>query len=175
MAWVPLTDLPERRAANARETREVELFARRRAKPRFYADENFPPLATEVLRNLDASVVTVQEQRRRGHPDENVISETRRLRRVLITRDRDFLDERRHPIIQCPVVVVCDFGSGTPLEIWRTFRCLWEIFRVPQFFDKWAKFDARPGSWIETLRFQDGTATRVRRRFSRGRLEEWVG
>jgi predicted nuclease of predicted toxin-antitoxin system len=157
-----------------REIRQLEDYARRKAKPRFYADENFPPLATQMLRGLGANVLTVQESRKCGHPDENLVSEARRLGRVLISCDRDYLNEDRFPIIQCPVVVVCDFGSGSARETWRTFRCLWEIFGVPQFFDKWAKFDARPDSWIESVRFQNGTATRARCRFNRGRLEQWV-
>jgi predicted nuclease of predicted toxin-antitoxin system len=157
-----VTEIEGERPPTEREIREIEDFVRRKAKPRFYADENFPPLATEVLRRLGANVVTVQDCRKRGHPDENVISETRKLGRVLITLDRDFLDERRYPIIQCPVIVVCDFGAGSPPEIWRTFRCLWRIFTAPQFFDKWCKFDANRESWTETARFQNGTMARQR-------------
>jgi len=58
-----------------REKRQVEEFARRKAKSRFYADENFPQLATAILRRLKADVLTAQTNRRRGHPDENHAAE----------------------------------------------------------------------------------------------------
>jgi hypothetical protein len=116
-----------------REKQQVIDFARRKAKPRFYADENFPQLATGILRRrLKADVLTVQDARRRGHPDENHAAEALRLGRVLITCDRYYLDERRFPLIHCPALVVFDFARGTAGEIWETFKCLGAIFSAPQ-------------------------------------------
>jgi hypothetical protein len=157
-----------------REKRQVIDFARRKAKPRFYADENFPQLATAILRGLKADVLTVQANRRRGHPDENHAAEALRLGRILITCDRDYLDERRFHLIHCPVLVVCDFGRGTVGEIWETFKCLGAVFGVPQIFDKWTKVDAKRDSWTVYARNLDGTTTRTRYRFHRGRMQEWV-
>lgn len=57
--------------------------------------------------------MTVKEARLTGHPDENHVAQALRLGRILITCDRDYLDERRFPLIGCPAVAVCDFGSGT--------------------------------------------------------------
>ena len=105
-----------------REKRQVEEFARRKAKSRFYADENFPQLATAILRRLKADVLTVQANHRRGHPDENHAAEALRLGRVLITCDRDYLDARRFPLLHCPALVVCDFGRGTAGEIRDAFN-----------------------------------------------------
>jgi hypothetical protein len=56
---------------------------------------------------------------------------------VVVTCDRDFLDERRHPLIKCPAVFIFDFGSGTVDEMRRAFTCLAAVLRTPQFFDKW--------------------------------------
>src|SRR5712672_27076 len=142
MPWIdfeiPVGDEPTERAK-----REINDYARRKAKPRFYADENFPQLATAILRELKADVLTLQTNRRRGHPDENQAAEALRLRRILITCDRDSLDEHRFLLIHCPALVVCDFGQGTDSEIRATFKCLGNIFSAPQFFDKWTKIDAR--------------------------------
>ena len=44
-----------------REKQQVNDFARRKAKPRFYADENFPELAIAILRQFKADVLTVRE------------------------------------------------------------------------------------------------------------------
>jgi hypothetical protein len=71
--------------------------------PRFYADENFPTAAIEILRRLGANVITVRDARRRGHPDENHTAEALRMGRILITCDRDYLNERRFPLIHCPL------------------------------------------------------------------------
>src|SRR5713101_2454633 len=134
MTWI---DLIIEREPTEREKREVIDFVRRKTKPRFYADENFPERAIAVLRRLGADVLTVHDIRRRGHPDENHAAEALRLGRVLITCDRDYLDERRFPLIHCPAIVVFDFGLGTATEIRATFKCLGGIFSVPQLFDKW--------------------------------------
>jgi len=70
--------------------------------------------------------------------------------------DRDYLDERRFPLVHCPVIVVGDFGQGTQGEIWDTFKCLGAIFSAPQFFDKWEKIYCRRDSWTEYTRHLDG-------------------
>ena len=173
MPWIdfeiPVGDEPTERAKQ-----EINDFARRKAKPRFYADENFPQLATAILRGLKADVLTVQANRRRGHPDENHAAEALRLGRILITCDRDYLDERRFPLLHCPALVVCDFGRGTADEIRDTFKCLGAVFSVPQFFDKWTKINARRDGWTDYARNLDGTTSRHRYRFHCGRMQEWV-
>jgi predicted nuclease of predicted toxin-antitoxin system len=157
-----------------REKQQVNDFACRKAKPRFYADENFPESAIAILRKFKADVLTVREIGRRGHPDENHAAEALRLGRVLITCDRDYLDDHRFPLIHCPALVVCDFGQGTASEIRATFKCLGGIFSVPQFFDKWTKIDAKRDSWTEYARHLDGTTSRHRYRFQCSRMQEWV-
>jgi hypothetical protein len=52
------------------EKRQVDDYVRRRAKPRFYVDENFPSAAIKILKRLGAHVLTVRDVRRHGHPDE---------------------------------------------------------------------------------------------------------
>ena len=152
---------------------QVEDYIRRNAKPRFYADENLPTIATEILRRRDADVLTVQEAGRRRHPDENHTAEALRLGRVLITCDRDYLDERRFPLIHCPAIVICDFGRGSIREIRGTFGCLWSVFAMPQFYDKWVKIDASQDCWTEHTRFLDGSTAHRRFRIFGGRLQEW--
>jgi hypothetical protein len=96
-----------------RERRQVEDYVDRRARPRFYADENFPSVAIQILRQLGADVLTVHDARLRRHPDENHVAAALRLGRILITCDRDYLNDRRFPLVHCPALIVCDFGSGT--------------------------------------------------------------
>jgi predicted nuclease of predicted toxin-antitoxin system len=174
MGWVNLTELVRANPPSEKETEQVFEYRRRNAKARFYADENFPALATQILRKMRARVVTVQDVGLRKHPDENHAAYALKHGYVLLTCDRDYLDEGRFPLIHCPAVVVFDFGSGSLEEIRQSFTCLKTILGSPQFFDKWVKIDAKRDSWTEYFRTLDGSTSRSRYRVYRGNLQEWV-
>jgi hypothetical protein len=174
MPWIDLKKVAADYPATEREKRQVDDYVRRGAKPRFYADENFPTIAIQILRRLGADVLTVQDTRSRGHPDENHIAKALRLGRILISCDRDYLDGRRFPLIHCPALIVCDFGGGTVDDIRRTFACLGGPFRAPQFFDKWVKIHATRDGWTEHIRHLNGTTSRSRYRIHQRQLQEWV-
>ena len=142
MAWVNLIDLIANAPPSRKEIEQVLDYRRRGARARFYADENFPALATTILRKMGAKVVTVQEVGHRKHPDENHAAHALKHGYALLTCDRDYLNENRFPLIHCPAILVFDFGSGSPREILRAFTCLRRILSTPQFFDKWTKIDA---------------------------------
>ena len=153
---------------------QIFEYKGRRAKPRFYADENFPEAASELLRRLGARVSTAQEVRLRRHPDENHAAYALRKGLILLSCDRDYLDERRFPLIHCPANVVFDFGSGSIQEIRAAFTCLKTMLGIPQIFDKWIKIFAKSTSWTEYARHLNGTTSRSRFRVYRGNLQEWV-
>jgi predicted nuclease of predicted toxin-antitoxin system len=110
--------------ASAKEIAQGVDYAKRKTKARFYADENFPAHATEILREAGLDVLTVQEAGVRRRPDENQAAFALRKGRVLLTYGRDYLDERRFPLIHCPAIVVFDFGLGSTRHIKMAFRCL---------------------------------------------------
>jgi predicted nuclease of predicted toxin-antitoxin system len=141
VTWINATDLPDDPPPQ-QEIDEVVENLRRRARARFYADENFPSLAIRWLKARKLDVVSAAELGRCGHPDEAHVSEALRLRRILLTCDRDFLDDRRFPIIHCPALVVFDFGEGDMHDVGRALRCLAPMVRAPQFYDKWCKIHA---------------------------------
>ena len=119
-------------------------------------------------------MITVQDVARRRHPDENHGAYALKHGYILITCDRDYLNERRFPLIHCPAIAVVDFGTGSAQEIRQTFTCLERVLGSPQFFDKWVKIDARRDSWTEYSRCLDGTTSRLRYRVHRGVIQEWV-
>jgi len=41
-------------------------------------------------------------------------------KRILLTCDRDYLDERRLPLIHSPVIVVCNFGAVGSNASWAS-------------------------------------------------------
>ena len=174
MTWVNSAVLVAKDPPSQKEVQEVLRYVARKAKPRFYADENFPVQAVALLREIGARVETVQESGRRGHPDENHATYALRKGLILLTCDRDFLNNRRFPLMHCPAIFVFDFGRGTVQEMKQALRCLGTVFLASQFFDKWCKVDARRESWTEVMRFQNGHTSSARYRLRRGCIEEWV-
>lgn len=175
MVWVNITELVRDKPPTEKEIEQVLEYRRRRAKARFYADENFPALAVKSLRKLGAKIVTAQEVGNSRHPDENHAAHALKHGYILLTCDRDYLDEKRFPLIHCPAIAVFDFGSSSRLkDIQQAFTCLHRVLGSPQFFDKWTKIDARRDSWTEYSRHLDGTTSRSRYRVYRGKFQEWV-
>jgi predicted nuclease of predicted toxin-antitoxin system len=174
MGWVSVAELIRLDPPSRREVEQVFKCRRQRAKVGFYVDENFPAAATRILERMRARVVTVQNKGLRGLPDENHAAYALRHGLVLVSCDRDYLDERRFPIVHCPAIAVFNFGSGSVREIDESFVCLKRVVSMPQFFDKWVKIDANPHCWTEYTRFLNGTTSRSRFRVFRGNLQEWI-
>lgn len=174
MPWVNVEDLPAPQPT-PKEIDDVERYARqKKTRSRFYADENFPAGATEILREMGFDVRSAQEAGKQSHPDQNQIAEARRLRRVLITCDHDYLDNRRYPLTTFHAVIVFDFGRGADMQIVSAYQCLAYIGQFPQFYDKWCKVRASPGEWTESVRYLDGTTSRTRLRIRKDKLQEWA-
>ena len=74
-----------------------------------------------MLRAKGAKVQTNREAGLRGHADQDQLAYARKNGSVLVTCDRDFLDERRYPLIHCPAIFVFDFGSGSLEEMNQAF------------------------------------------------------
>ena len=174
MPWIDEVAVALRTPATKKEQEQVLEYRRRKAKPKFYADENFPAAAVQLLRDTKVQVITAQEARLSGHPDENHTAFALKNGCVLLRCDRDYLDKGRFPLIHCPAIVVFDFGSGSLHEMREAFKCLRTMRSAPQSFDKWIKIDAKRDCWSEHSRFLDGTTSRARYRVHRGRLQEWV-
>lgn len=124
MSWVDLAELARQSLPTEKEARQVYEFLRRRAKAKFYADENFPRLAVRILQRNGARVITSKEAGLDGHSDEDHSAYGLKHGYVLLTCDRDYLDDRRFPLIQCPAIVVFNFGSGSAAEMLPAFGCL---------------------------------------------------
>ncbi len=174
MPWAYTANLPGPKLSKKEEAELEDYIRAKKKKPRFYVDEDVPHQAVEILRELGFNVLTAEEAGRRGHPDENHLAEALKQSRILVTRDRDYLNERRFPLNQCPALVVCDFGTGTREQIIRTYQCLAMIELAPDFFEEWVKIDTKPSEWTETIRFREGTTQRSRHRLHQGELQVWV-
>jgi|SRR5271166_2984638 len=85
------------------EARAFDAVFRRKAK--LLIDENIGKLAG-ILKDLGWNAVPAQEAALRGQPDENVFALAWRKKRVLITNDTDFLDDRLYPFHRCSGVLI---------------------------------------------------------------------
>jgi hypothetical protein len=174
VGWVNIVDVVRANPPTQKEIEQVIEYKRRNAKVSFYADENFPSIAVQLLRKMRARVTTARNEGLKRHPDENHAAYALKHDLFLLTCDRDYLDERRFPLIHCPAIAVFGFGSGSVREIHQSFVCLERAVGMPQFFDKWVKIDANPETWTEYSRHLDGTTSRSRYRVFRGILQEWI-
>jgi len=73
---------------------------------RFLVDENLGPELAPTLRNLGYNATDTYTLGLNGRSDEDALAAAWRERRILLTQDRDFLDDRRFPRHRNPGVVV---------------------------------------------------------------------
>lgn len=106
--WVRLPDPPKER---------VSLLRRSMGgRAKYLVDECLGELAAQVLRHLRHNVKYGPEVGLRT--DEEVFACGWRERRVILTHDRDFLNDRRFPFSRNPGVIILPgaYGSDVPLR-----------------------------------------------------------
>ena len=111
MPWNPLA-LPDDET-----TRTFNRTFRRRS--RFLLDHNVDVELRNALSRLGWNVRTAKEQGLALRDDTDVFAAAFRDDRVLITHDRDFLNERRFPPHRNPGVLVIPGGDGATLDCVR--------------------------------------------------------
>lgn len=80
---------------------------------KFYTDENVDRRLPEILRELGLDVVTAADAGLIHRDDSDHLAFAQRENRILVTNDKDFLYDRRHPPNRCPGLVVIDVGAQT--------------------------------------------------------------
>jgi predicted nuclease of predicted toxin-antitoxin system len=105
---------------------------------RFIIDENLGPELAPVLRKLGYNATDSFTLKLNGHSDEDVFAAAWRERRILLTQDREFLDDRRFPAYRNPGVVVLPARNDTALmsalvyalPLLQKGRELWEGLKI---------------------------------------------
>lgn len=141
---------------------------------RFYADENFPTRAVDLLRSAGAKVESAFDVGLLGQPGETHAEHALAHGFVLLTCDPCFLDEQRFPLARCPVVFVFQFGNGTVRDMRRALRCLAPVLAGPGYSRTSCKVEAESDAWIEHYRRPNGAPERACRRLWRGKMQKWV-
>jgi len=92
MAWKPIGDPPA----------DTKVDAIWPSRTRFLFDENVDDVIIELFRDRGMNVHRAE----RGISDEKVFQQARLERRMLLTHDEDFWDDRRFPLQQSPGVLI---------------------------------------------------------------------
>jgi hypothetical protein len=79
---------------------------RRARRTRFLADENIEPWAVHVMRRNRLDVLEARQLGLEQRDDPEVFAASWKLRRLLLTHDRDFLDDTRVPYNRCAGLMV---------------------------------------------------------------------
>jgi len=128
----------------SKESREALQEWRRlpgpKRKIRAYFDADIPVSVAERARKaLGWDVLAIQESPDLSRRDDSFhYSNSRRLKRLLFTLDRDFLDDHKHPLRQSPGVFVIDVSQSDSTDIYFGVELaawlLEEAFgKIPQF------------------------------------------
>jgi predicted nuclease of predicted toxin-antitoxin system len=116
MPWLPYFDLHPDEGSLRRK--------RLLRKTRFYADHNIRAGLVEALRAQGVDVVTAGEVRKSTASDHEQLAIAKRLHRILLTHDRDFLNKRRFSTRLGTGIIVLDGGDGSLMNLVEVFRFL---------------------------------------------------
>ncbi len=130
-------------------------------RTRFLIDESLGAEVAIFLRDKGFSAVFVADVRLNGRSDEDVFSFAWREKRMLLTHDRDFLDDRRFPENRNPGVVVLPGGDGDQNAMGVGIGTVLAVF------------GAGPSIWekTKTAISPSGEMTIRRRNFETGKIE----
>lgn len=67
-------------------------------KLKLYVDENVPIQLVDLLKKEGIPIVTAMENGKTSHPDQSIYQRARKTGRVLLTMDRDFWNDHKHPL-----------------------------------------------------------------------------
>lgn len=169
MPWKKV-DLPSQKEIDA----FVSQFKR---KSRFLVDESLGPEAANVIREQGWNVKYVEEVGLKGRADEDLFAFAWKEDRILLTHDRDFLDDRAFPPHRNPGLVVLPGGDGNEHAL--ITGLLFVLSVVAPFREGYRNtkvlIDA-DGAWTMIMRNRETGAmqrTRMRTR-KNGPIEEWV-
>jgi predicted nuclease of predicted toxin-antitoxin system len=109
-------------------TPEAEESWRAAKKTKFFVDESLGPEVTAFLREKGLNVKDVFEEGLSGRSDEDVFAYAWRTQRVLLSQDRDFLDDQRFPENRNPGVIVLPGGGGDQVAMGHGIHRVLSVF-----------------------------------------------
>ena len=89
----------------------------KKSRIQLYADECFPVTTVLELKSFGYSIVHAFDRKLIRKPDKLHLKESKKLKRALITLDRDFIYYEQVRLSEHPGVIVISAGSATPKNI----------------------------------------------------------
>lgn len=105
----------------------AEVESRNKRRARFLVDESVGPAAAWLAKRWGWNAKYAGDLGLTGRPDEDVYAAAARDDRVILSHDRDFLNDRRFPLYRRVVVVVLPGGSG---DTGPFVRGLWNALQI---------------------------------------------
>lgn len=141
----------------------------------FFVDESLGEEAAKWLRERGYNAVYAGDVRLLGHSDDDVFSYAWRERRMLLTHDRDFLDDKRFPEHRNPGVIVLPGGDGNQEAMGIGMGTALSVFgSSPETWEKTKSTISPTGEMtIRRRHFDTGKVTSTRFRINKGRAEVW--
>jgi len=101
---------------NSGEAKKARSEWRESRKTRFLADENIEPWALHVMRYKRFDIIDCDKAKLRGLEDRQVFRKAWQLKRVLVTHDNDFLNDRLFPLRECAGLLVLPTYGAVSME-----------------------------------------------------------
>jgi predicted nuclease of predicted toxin-antitoxin system len=151
-----------------------EILYERKAK--FLVDESLGRGTTEFLRQNKVNVRDVWELGINGKSDEMVYTRAKKGKRVLLTHDEDFLDNRKYPLNASYGIIILPGGSGSENILLEALSgVIGYIWPFGDLFRESKTVISSQGEW--TIHFFDrnqGKVKKVKLRFKKNMdLEIW--
>jgi uncharacterized protein DUF5615 len=152
-------------------------FGRLRKKSHFLVDESAGHAVATVLREFGWNAVFGPDVGLQGRSDEDVFAYAWRENRILLTHDRDFLDDRRFPPHRNPGVVVLPGASGSGAGLGTALRNITGMLGTHRKAFRSFKIEiSSDGVWnITNMTRASDTVRRWRLKFGpRDEVYEWI-
>ena len=167
MPWLKL-GRPDRKDIKA-------IIRENKGRPKFLVDESLGAEVTRLLRKSGWNATDVFELGINGQPDENVFAKAKSQDRILLTHDRDFLNNHRFPPRLNPGIVVLPGGDGDRRALVNALDELLVIIGETRELWRATKIEISSQSEWTVLTFNrdDGRVHKSRFRFAKDRGGEY--
>lgn len=141
-------------------------------KLKLCADANIPRPIIEEIRQAGIPIRTATEDKAATHSDESILAWVRRCKRVLLTLDRDFWDDKKFPLQSVPGIIFIDVAPNDFAAILRSFGLIFGTFANSYPLDWWEQMKARvlPEGYVLKMRNWDGRTVEYAIKLKSGRI-----
>lgn len=138
-----MTKSPENEWHEFRTGKDIEMPPGPHKKLKLLADANIPQVLIDELRAAGLVVDSVVEMGISGHPDDNIVQLAKRLHKVILTMDRDFWDDNKHPLRKSPGIIFVDVAPAQVEKAIDGLARFYGIFAREWPLDWWHQMKAR--------------------------------